>query len=108
MIGLPPGPPEMPGFLDKFLGKRAIGFWATTEDCSSPQNRIISGGPGGKPIMDYSLDRIPHAVKEHKALIDDWLERLLGAGLFGFDKYMGMACLLYTSDAADDLLCVDL
>lgn len=39
---------------------------------------------------DYSLDRIPHAVKEHKALIDDWLKRLLEAGLVGFDKYMGM------------------
>jgi len=84
-------PPEMPGFMDKFLGKRAIGFWATTEDSSTPENRIISGRPGGKPIMDYSLDRIPHAVKEHHALIDDWLERLLGAGLVGFNKYMGMA-----------------
>ncbi len=83
-------PPEMPNFMDKLLGKRAIGFWATTEDASSPQNRIISGGPGGKPIMDYSLARIPQAVKEHKALIDDWLKRLLGAGLVGFDKYMGM------------------
>ena len=63
----------MPNFMDKLLGKRAIGFWATTEDASSPKNRIISGGPGGKPIMDYSLDRIPHAVKEHHALIDAWI-----------------------------------
>jgi choline dehydrogenase-like flavoprotein len=84
-------PPEMPGFLDKILGKRAIGFWATTEDASSPQNRIISGGARGKPIMDYSLDRIEKAKKEHEALIDAWIERLLGAGLIGFDKYMGMA-----------------
>ncbi|MGH6737044.1 MAG: GMC oxidoreductase [Methyloceanibacter sp.] len=84
-------PPLTPGFIDKFLGTRAIGFWATTEDSSSPQNRIISGGPGGKPIMDYSLDRIPHAVKEHHALIDAWIERLLAAGLLGVDKYMGMA-----------------
>jgi len=84
-------PPEMPGFLDKFLGKRAIGFWATTEDSSSPENRIISGGAGGKPIMDYSLDRIEKAKKEHEALIDAWIDRLLHAGLVGFDKYMGMA-----------------
>ena len=41
--------------------------------------------------MDYSLDRIPHAVKEHHALIDAWIERLLAAGLVGFDKYMGVA-----------------
>lgn len=84
-------PPEMPGIMDKFLGKRAIGFWATTEDSSTPENRIISGGPGGKPIMDYSLDRIPHATKEHHALTDDWIDRLLHAGLVGFNKYMGLA-----------------
>ena len=84
-------PREMPGFLDKFLGKRAIGFWATTEDSSSPKNRIISGGPGGKPIMDYSIDRMKKAEKEHKALTDAWIERLLHAGLVGFDKYMGIA-----------------
>ena len=84
-------PREMTGFLDKFLGKRAIGFFATTEDASSEQNRIISGGSGGKPIMDYSLDRMKKAEKEHKALIDAWIERLLHAGLVGFDKYMGMA-----------------
>jgi len=84
-------PPEVPGFVDKLLGKRAIGFWATTEDSSSPENRIISGGPGGQSIMDYSLDRIPHSVKEHHALVDAWIERLLAAGLVGFNKYMGMA-----------------
>jgi choline dehydrogenase-like flavoprotein len=84
-------PSALPGFLDKILGKRAIGFWATTEDSSSGQNRIISGGPGGKPIMDYSLDRIEKAKKEHEALIDAWLNRLLHAGLVGFEKYMGMA-----------------
>jgi choline dehydrogenase-like flavoprotein len=84
-------PSWTPELVDKFLGTRAIGFWATTEDASTPQNRIISGGPGGKPIMDYSLERIPQAVKEHHAMIDDWLERLLFAGLAGADKYMGMA-----------------
>ena len=84
-------PPEVPSFMDKVLGKRAIGFWATTEDSSNPENRIISGDPGGPSIMDYSLDRIPHSVKEHHALIDAWIERLLAAGLVSFDKYMGLA-----------------
>ena len=83
-------PRELPGFLDRFLGKRAIGFWATTEDASSPQNRIISGGPGGRPIMDYSLDRIQQSRREHEALIDAWRDRLLHAGLVGFEKYMGL------------------
>ena len=81
----------MPGFLDKFLGKRAIGFWATTEDSSSPHNRIISGGPGGRPIMDYSLDRIEKSKKEHEALINAWIDRLLHAGLVGSEKYIGIA-----------------
>ncbi len=84
-------PPEMPRFLDGFLGQRAIGFWATTEDSSTPHNRIISGGPGGQPVMDYSLDRMETARKEHKALVDAWIDRLLHAGLVGFKKYMGMA-----------------
>ncbi|MCB1486245.1 MAG: GMC family oxidoreductase [Bauldia sp.] len=83
-------PPEMPGMLDGILGQRAIGFWATTEDASSPQNRIISGGPQGRPVMDYSLDRIEQSKKEHEALIDAWTDRLLHAGLVGFHKYMGM------------------
>jgi choline dehydrogenase-like flavoprotein len=83
-------PKALPGFLDRFLGKRAIGFWATTEDGSSPQNRIISGGPGGQPVMDYSLDRIERSKQEHAALMDAWIDRLLHAGLVGFDKYMGL------------------
>jgi choline dehydrogenase-like flavoprotein len=83
-------PPEMPGFLDGILGSRAIGFWATTEDASSPDNRIISGGPGGTPVMDYRLDRIEQSRREHVALIDAWLDRMLHAGLVGFRKYMGM------------------
>ena len=84
-------PRGMPGFLDRFLGKRAIGFWATTEDASSPQNRIVSGGPGGRAVMDYSLDRIEPSKREHRALVDAWLDRLLHAGLLGFEKYEGMA-----------------
>lgn len=84
-------PRALPGFLDRFLGQRAIGFWATTEDASSPKNRVISGGPGGRPTLDYNLDRIEQSRKEHRALVDAWLDRLLHAGLVGFDKYMGIA-----------------
>ncbi len=84
-------PPEVPGFVNKFLGKRAIGFFATTEDSSSPDNRIISGGPGGKPIMDYSIDRINAAKMEHEALTKAWIGRLFHAGLVGVDKCMGLA-----------------
>lgn len=84
-------PRALPGFLDRFLGERAIGFWVTTEDASSPDNRIISGGPGGRPLMDYSLDRIEQSKREHHALVDAWLERLFHAGLVGFSRFEGMA-----------------
>lgn len=84
-------PRAVPGFMDRLLGERAIGFWATTEDASSPDNRVISGGPGGRPTLDYTLDRIEQSKREHHALVDAWLGRLLHAGLVGFDKYMGIA-----------------
>ncbi len=87
----PQAPRALPGFLDDFLGKRAIGFWATTEDGSSAANRIVSGGPGERPVMDYSLDRIEASKREHHALVDDWLERLVQAGLLGVKRYEGMA-----------------
>ena len=40
--------------------------------------------------MDYSLDRIPRSRREHDALIEAWIGRLLHAGLVGFEKYMGL------------------
>ena len=84
-------PKALPGFLDGFLGRRAIGFWATTEDGSSPENRILSGGPGGRPVVDYDLDRIAASKREPAALTDDWILRLAHAGLVGFKRYEGMA-----------------
>jgi choline dehydrogenase-like flavoprotein len=84
-------PSRLPRFLNQFLGKRAIGFWATTEDGSSPENRVISGEPGGRPTLDYSLDRIMQSRREHEAMIEDWRLRLLEAGLIGFEKYTGIA-----------------
>ncbi|MCB1499790.1 MAG: GMC family oxidoreductase [Bauldia sp.] len=84
-------PKETPRFLDHLLGKRAIGFWGTTEDGSAAENRIISGGPAGFPVMDYDLGRIEASKKEHEAMTDAWLERLLAAGLVGAKKYMGVA-----------------
>lgn len=85
-------PAAVPKFVARAMGKRAYGFFVTTEDGSSPDNRIVScGGHGGRPVMDYELDRIKPSYKEHRAAQRAFEARLLGAGLFGVAKYMGLA-----------------
>lgn len=85
-------PAAVPKFVARAMGKRAVGFFVTTEDGSSPDNRITScGGYGGRPVMDYELERIKAAYKEHRAAQRAFEARLLSAGLFGVAKYMGMA-----------------
>lgn len=85
-------PAAVPRFVTRTIGKRAYGFFVTTEDGSSPDNRIIScGGHGGLPVMDYEFDRIAPSYKEHRAALRAFKARLLGAGRLGVAKYMGLA-----------------
>lgn len=85
-------PAAVPRFVANAMGRRAYGFFVTTEDGSSPQNRIIScGGHGGLPVMDYDLSRIEPSLREHQAVLRAFEARLLRAGLVGVSKYMGMA-----------------
>jgi choline dehydrogenase-like flavoprotein len=85
-------PAAVPRFVARAMGKRAYGFFVTTEDGSSPDNRIFScGGHGGVPVMDYEFARIAPSYKEHRAALRAFEARLLGAGLFGVAKYMGLA-----------------
>ncbi len=84
-------PAAMPQFVDNALGAHAIGFFAITEDGSSPQNRIVSGGKTGPATMDYSLDRIEAARDEHEASLRAFLRALLEAGLPGAQRYSGLA-----------------
>ncbi len=85
-------PAAVPKFVAKAAGARAYGFFATTEDGSSPDNRIISCGlHGGLPVMDYEFDRIQPSIKEHRALLRAFEVRLLHAGLVGVHKFMGLA-----------------
>lgn len=84
-------PDAVPKFVTNAIGARAIGFFATTEDGSSPDNRIISGGTEGYPVMDYRLDRIRPSQDEHQALVRAFERALLRAGLPGVDRYVGMA-----------------
>ncbi|MEE4379224.1 MAG: GMC family oxidoreductase [Candidatus Competibacteraceae bacterium] len=85
-------PAAVPKFVAKAAGKRAYGFFVTTEDGSSEDNRILScGGHGGIPVMDYELDRIPASIQEHRASVRAFEARLLKTGLLGVSKYTGIA-----------------
>ncbi|MFO1154663.1 MAG: GMC family oxidoreductase [Rhodospirillales bacterium] len=84
-------PAAVPKFVANAFGARAVGFFATTEDGSSPNNRIRSGGKDGYPVMDYRLDRIQASLDEHHACVRAFQRVLRQAGMPGVDRYMGMA-----------------
>src|SRR5665213_3152789 len=89
---------------------------------------------GGKDLTKAIQDLLPGIIKEHKKVVfngnnyaDEWHKEAEKRGLPNFKytvdslpavikketidlltKYKVYTCLLYTSDAADDLLCVDL
>jgi choline dehydrogenase-like flavoprotein len=84
-------PAAVPKFVLRAAGSRAVGFFATTEDGSHAENRIVSCAGTGTPVMDYEVARIEPAWREHRALVQAFTARLLRAGLAGVDKFMGMA-----------------
>jgi choline dehydrogenase-like flavoprotein len=81
---------QLPAAVPKFAAD-AIGFFATTEDGSSPENRVVSSGGAAPPQLDYDLDRIRPSRDEHHALIRSFLGRLLLSGLVGAEQYSGLA-----------------
>jgi choline dehydrogenase-like flavoprotein len=84
-------PAAVPKFVSRAFGERAIGFFVTTEDGSDPDNRIVSCGQAGLPMMNYDLRRLKPADKEHRRLVRAFMARLIRAGLLGVDRYIGMA-----------------
>ncbi len=85
-------PAAVPKFVARAMGARAYGFFVTTEDGSSPENRIIScGGHGGLPVMDYDFSRIKPSHDEHHRVVRGFEAALLRAGLLGVSKYIGFA-----------------
>ena len=65
-----------PRWAADFVGHRVYGFFLQTEDGSHPDNRVRAAGPGGRPLLDYDLARLPAAQAEHRRL-----RRLLGGQL---------------------------
>jgi choline dehydrogenase-like flavoprotein len=84
-------PAAVPKFVSNAIGSRAVGFFATTEDGSSLENRVTSGGGVTLPMLDYDLHRIKRARDEHHALIEAFIVQLLRAGLLGVERYAGLA-----------------
>ena len=60
-------PAATPEFFTNMIGSRALGFFVTTEDGSSPDNRVISNR-GSRPILDYEFDRIKPCARRARGL----------------------------------------
>ena len=86
-------PAMVPRFAANALGRRAYGFFVTTEDGSSAENRVVSRPESMQrpPMLDYSLERIPASVAEHQSLLKAFKRSLLRSGLLGASKPMGLA-----------------
>lgn len=85
-------PAVVPRFVANALGARVYGFFVTTEDGSSPENRVISNTANGEaPVLDYALERIPASHREHLAITRAFAARLLRCGLFSVSRPMGLA-----------------
>ncbi|MGK9167651.1 GMC family oxidoreductase [Inquilinus limosus] len=84
-------PGAVPQFVNNAIGARTIGFFVTTEDGSSPENRVVSGGGEQMPTLDYELRRLAPAHDEHHAVVRAFSRRLHAAGMATADRYLGIA-----------------
>ena len=85
-------PAAVPKFVANAAGSRAIGFFVTTEDGSSADNRVIlCGGHGGLPVLDYGFERIAPACEEHHAVIGAFKASLVRARMLGVSNHVGLA-----------------
>ncbi|MDT8281906.1 MAG: GMC family oxidoreductase [Gammaproteobacteria bacterium] len=84
-------PAALPKFVANLMGTRVRGFFVTTEDGSSTENRITAGNESdSRPVLDYDLARLPASNREHDAMIRAFRARLLRCGLISVSKPMGL------------------
>lgn len=81
-------PAFMPRRLANAIGRRAYGFWLTTEDGSHADNCISAAHNGGAPVLDYEPTRNVRNADEHRALTRDFRRRLLALGYLPFTRVM--------------------
>src|SRR5680860_1881361 len=73
--------------------------------------RDVHGGERGVQMFDYMMNEKQLSLRDEVRGLVEWVPRQMvldmDADKIKFPEEF-MSCLLYTSDAADDLLCVDL
>jgi len=97
-------PRFVPRFLARALSERAYGFFLQTEDGSVAGNAISerAAASGPTPVMDYAIDRLPAASREHRRFTRALQRSLLGIGLLAFTKRIGLAG---TAHACGTMIC---
>lgn len=99
-------PRYFPRLLSNMVGKRAYGFWLTTEDGSHPDNRVIAtGGALRHPLLDYDASRLPASIAEHRSLIRTFRFSLAGLWNASFVRTMPLPATAHacgTLIAGDD------
>ncbi|MBI2411718.1 MAG: hypothetical protein HYV24_00705 [Deltaproteobacteria bacterium] len=89
-------PLYFPRILSDVAGKRAYGFWLTTEDGSHPENRVAAaGGVLKHPLLDYEASRLPASVAEHRSLIRAFRLSLAGLWNASLVKAMPLSATAY-------------
>lgn len=81
-------PSYAPHVLADIAGRRAYGFWITTEDGSHPDNRVTRMNDHGLARIDYDFSRIGPADDEHRRLTHTLQRQLLLSEHIGFVKRM--------------------
>jgi hypothetical protein len=76
----------VPRGVTNAISARAYGFWLSTEDGSSPENRVIDAHNGAAPTLDYDVARLPEARSEHRRLSRMVRRQLLRLGFVAFYK----------------------
>lgn len=85
-------PAFVPRFVNDVIGRRAYGFWLTTEDGSHPDNRVVARANGvARPQLDYDVARLPEAEREHRQMVRDVRIQLMRQGALSIVKRMPLA-----------------
>lgn len=96
----------VPRLLSDMVGKRAYGFWLTTEDGSHPENRVAPAGNKLKyPLLDYDASRLPASIAEHRRLVREFRASLVRYWNASFVKMMPLSATAHacgTLIAGDD------